>query len=170
VNDNAKTNEASNEGSRRLRLILERLVIECEDNADREEFHSASTADVPRHLAALIWRLLDATTADASASYNSEEDGCPQSKDGAANVPSGPANDNNVSERGGARSVKDWPLPGTCCLVRICASPDGLGELALRDATLADAFTRAVELLLQQTPRPRVEPVTLEAVDIPSAA
>ena len=53
--------------------------------------------------------------------------------------------------------------------MRICASPGGLGLLALRNATLVDAFTRTLQMLLQQTRRPRVEPVMLEAVAIPSA-
>jgi hypothetical protein len=171
VNQNETTNvSSSNQGSRRLKLILERLVIECEDAAAREEFRAASNWEIPRHLEVLIWRLLDAMIADASASPNSEEHGRSQSKSGAANVPSEPANDNDVNQHGGGRSVGDWPLPGTDYVVRICASPEGLGQLARRDATLVDAFTRVLQMLLQQARRPKGEPVTLEAVTISSAA
>jgi hypothetical protein len=55
----------------------------------------------------------------------------------------------------------------------VCASAEGLGDLEPSDTTPAYAVARSLQnlwILLQQMQHPKSEPVTLQAVDIPSAA
>lgn len=71
------------------------------------------------------------------------------------------------------RSAEYWPIPDTDGLVKICALPEGLGELEPGNSTPAYAVARALQnlwILLERMKGPKSEPVTLKAVDIPSAA
>jgi len=70
-------------------------------------------------------------------------------------------------------SIEEWPLPGTDSRVRVCASPEGLGDIEPSGTTLGHVAARALHLLcerLRRAFRRKREPVTLKAVDIPPTA
>lgn len=141
----AATTTSSGERSRKIKLTYERLVIECEEN----------------------YAVLDASH---PMEPNDPEGFAPSDQNDAALVAIDAVKDN---KRENERSAECWPLPETDCLVKICASPEGLGELEPSAATFAYAVARHLQILgmlLHHMQRAKGEPVTLEATDIPSAA
>ena len=148
MNDNEATNESSgNERSRKFKLTYERVVIECEDNC----------------------RVFDA---DHATEPDAHHGGFEPSVQIDADL-IGVMNDVEEDKGERKRTAEYWPLPGTDCFVKICASPEGLGELEPSDTTTAYAVAKSLQILrmlLHRMQRPNGEPVTLKAVDIPSAA
>ena len=145
MNDNEAANaSASSKRSRRFKVTYERVAIECEDT----------------------W-VFDGNHANKPDDRGGFEGGTHVDADLIA-----PTSD--VDEYNGGRkgSAEYWPLPGTDCRAKACASPEGLRELEPSD-TSAYAVARALQILrmlLQRMQRNKSEPVTLKAVDIPSAA
>jgi len=176
VNNETTNASPSNRGSKRVKLTLKQhLEIEYVEDVYREEPRRASTGEVPEHLIALLKRLHEFGVFDTHQPSSFDEDvrsSSPRNEVDADLIELGSIPEEE-SEQYPKRSAEDWPIPGTDCVVKICASPEGPGELAPRDTTPTYALAKALvilRMLLQQGGRLKCEPVTLKAVDIPSAA
>jgi hypothetical protein len=144
---NEDMNASNNARSRRVRVVFERVTIECED--------TCGAFDPSR-----------------DSEHNNDNDPEPKAAFEAARlISSSDANPCTDDDR--RRSPEYWKIPGTESFVKVCASAEGLGDLEPSDTTPAYAVAKRLHILrilLQQMQHPKSEPVTLEAVDIASAA
>ena len=175
--------------SRKHGLTAKTLIIvgECAEDFDQlraelmdeHEPQSALEAELVERLAGILWRLrrvpffeaaiLDARQARVTEEMRQEEERRPQRWHGCEEEEQAEGDEDEADEM----SDEERSVYVGRSLIQDGVMGDGLGKLARHEATLMNAFTKTLQMLLllqENRGNRKGEPVMLEAVALPSAA
>jgi len=173
--------------SRKHGLTAETLIIvgECAGDFDQlraelmdeHDPQSALEAELVERLAGILWRLrrvpffeaaiIDARQAQVTDNMRQEEERRPQRWHGYEEE------EESDEDEADEMSDEERSVYVGRSLIQDGAFGDGLGKLARHEATLMNAFTKTLQMLLllnENRGHRKAEPVTLEVVALPPAA